>query len=182
MIQSRQPLNGYQHLSAGIVCTRPAKSTAGLRTLATPQWLLDMLATHLAARGPTAGDADALVFVNRSGGPLNYTAWRRTRWARACRAAGLATLRFHDLRSVAASAMLPEGVDVKTAQHRLGHANASLTMQIRASADATAGSPTRWANDSVRGMDTGWFAEPSAKVQHPQPDSNRCCRRERAVS
>jgi integrase len=114
------------------------KSTAGLRTLAAPRWLLDMLAAHLAVRGLSAADADALVFVNRSGGPLNYTAWRRIRWAPAATKAGLSGLRFHDLRSVAASAMVAEGVDVKTAQKRLGHANPALTLAIyaRATADA----------------------------------------------
>ena len=114
------------------------KSTAGTRRLAAPAWLLDDLAALLASRGLTGRDAGALVFVNQSGGPLNYTAWRRIRWARACQTAGLPTLRFHDLRSVAASAMLAEGVDVKTAQHRLGHANATLTMQIYARASAEA--------------------------------------------
>jgi integrase len=36
---------------------------------------------------------------------------------------GLPKLRFHDLRSVAATAVVAEVVDVKTAQKRLGHAN-----------------------------------------------------------
>ena len=67
--------------------------------IAAPPWLLDELAALLATRELTAADANALVFVNLSGGPLNYSAWRRTRWASACRAAALEGLRFHDLRS-----------------------------------------------------------------------------------
>jgi integrase len=114
------------------------KSAAGRRRLAAPAWLLDNLAALLAARGLTAADGEALVFVNNSGGPLNYTAWRRIRWVPACEAAGLAGLRFHDLRSVAASAMVATGVDVKTAQTRLGHASASLTLEIYARASAAA--------------------------------------------
>jgi integrase len=39
-------------------------------------------------------------------------------------------LRFHDLRSVATSAMVATGVDVKTAQRRLGHAKVTLTLQV----------------------------------------------------
>ncbi len=74
--------------------------------------------------------------MNLSGGPLNYSAWRRTRWASAIAAAAatLEGLRFHDLRSVAASAMVAAGVDVKTAQHRLGHANVTMTLQVYARA------------------------------------------------
>ena len=65
---------------------------------------------------------------------VNYSAWRRIRWASACRAAALEGLRFHDLRSVAASAMVAAGVDVKTAQHRLGYANMTMTLQVYARA------------------------------------------------
>lgn len=95
------------------------KSLAGRRSLAAPTWLLDGVAALLASRGLAAGDGRALVFVNLSGGPLNYSAWRRTRWSEACTAAGVPGLRFHDLRSVAAWAMVAAGVDVKTAQRRL---------------------------------------------------------------
>jgi integrase len=114
------------------------KSTAGRRRMAAPTWLLEELSVLLSQRGLTAADRQALVFVNTSGGPLNYSPWRRAQWLPACEAAGLPGLRFHDLRSLAASAMVAEGVDVKTAQRRLGHANAALTLQVyaRASADA----------------------------------------------
>lgn len=114
------------------------KSVAGRRTLAAPVWLLDELAALLASWGLTAEDGGALLFNNLSGGPLNYTAWRRTRWAPACAAAGVPGLRFHDLRSLAASAMVAAGVDVKTAQRRLGHANVTLTLQVYARATAEA--------------------------------------------
>ena len=62
------------------------------------------------------------------------SAWRRTRWASACRAAALEGLRLHDLRSVAASAMVAAGVDVETAQHRVGRANVTMTLQVYARA------------------------------------------------
>jgi integrase len=53
-------------------------------------------------------------------------------------ALGVPALRFHDLRSVAASAMVATGVDAKTAQRRLGHANVTLTLQVYARATAEA--------------------------------------------
>jgi hypothetical protein len=39
----------------------------------TPAWLLDLVVGQHAARGLDARQSDALLFVNRSGGPLNYT-------------------------------------------------------------------------------------------------------------
>jgi integrase len=114
------------------------KSAAGRRTMAAPQWLLQALQELIDQRSLARGDTDALLFVNLSGGPLNYTAWWRERWVPAYSEAGLPNLRFHDLRSLAASAMVAEGVDVKTAQRRLGHANVALTLQVYARASAEA--------------------------------------------
>jgi len=76
--------------------------------VAAPAWLLDNLAALLVARRLTAADGAVLVFVNGSGGPLNYTAWRRIRWVPACEAAGLPGLRIHDLRSAAAASAMAD--------------------------------------------------------------------------
>jgi integrase len=43
-------------------------------------------------------------------------------------------LNFHDLRRTNATAMVAEGVDVKTAQARLGHSDPRLTLAIYAQA------------------------------------------------
>ena len=99
----------------------PPKSAAGRRTLAIPGWLADVLAALMARRGLTAGDGEALLFVTAEGNPLNYTNWRRRVWVPACERAGLPGLRFHDLRSLAATALIAEGVDVRTAATRMGH-------------------------------------------------------------
>lgn len=47
-------------------------------------------------------------------------------------------LRFHDLRSLNATALVEAGVSVKTAQARLGYANPQMTLGLyaRATADA----------------------------------------------
>jgi integrase len=50
------------------------------------------------------------------------------------KAAGLDGLNFHDLRRTNATAMVAEGVDVKTAQARLGHSDPRLTLAIYAQA------------------------------------------------
>lgn len=112
----------------------PPKSKAGRRTMAVPAWLVEELAALMARRSLTAADAESLVFVSGSGTPLHYTNWRLRTWLPACRAAGLPGLRFHDLRSLATTALIAEGVDVKTAQARLGHSSPQVTLAIYARA------------------------------------------------
>jgi integrase len=48
--------------------------------------------------------------------------------------AGLPGLRFHDLRSLAASVLVASGINVKTAMTRLGHASARTTLELYARA------------------------------------------------
>lgn len=115
----------------------PPKSAAGVRTLSAPDWLLEELAAVLAARGVNAAEDD-LVFVDNGGGALDYTNWRRRVWVPACREARLPGLRFHDLRSAAATALVAAGVDVKTTQRRLGHSSPTVTLALYARATAEA--------------------------------------------
>jgi integrase len=122
----------------GRIVEGPPKSNAGRRTLAVPSWLMDMLAEHLARRGLTGADVDARVFASAEGGPLDYSRWRRRVWARACAAIGLPGLTFHDLRRACATGLVAEGVDVRTAQARLGHSDPRLTLAVYAQATSDA--------------------------------------------
>jgi integrase len=108
------------------------KSASSERRLSLSPDLVEDLAALLARRGLSAADGPALLFVNGDGTELDYTNWRRRTWAPACEKARLARLRFHDLRSTATSALVAEGVDVKTAQQRLGHSSARVTLDIYA--------------------------------------------------
>jgi integrase len=124
------------------------KSEAGRRTVTVPAELLTMLSDHLARRGLTGADPDAYVFVMAGGGPLDYSRWRRRVWNPAAAAAGLGKLvkdddtgrvsyeglTFHDLRRANATAMVLDGVDVRTAQARLGHSDPRLTLGVYAQA------------------------------------------------
>jgi integrase len=112
----------------------PPKSAASRREMGLPTSLVEMLAEHLRRRGVTGADGDELVFVSPNGGPLRYANWRSRVWAPACREAGLDGLGFHDLRRASATALILEGVDLKTAQTRLGHSDPRLTIGLYAQA------------------------------------------------
>ncbi len=116
----------------------PPKSQAGRRTMTVPRELLDLLAASLAARELSAADSDAYVFVSPEGEGLDYSHFRDRVWRPAVRRAGLNGLTFHDLRRVAASALVAEHVDLKVAQNRLGHADVRMTVGIYARATTAA--------------------------------------------
>jgi len=50
----------------------------------------------------------------------------------ACESVGLRGVGFHDLRRAAATALVAGGVDVKTAQGRLGHSDSRITLELYA--------------------------------------------------
>lgn len=114
------------------------KSDAGKRTIALPEWLIELLAEHLARRGVNAADSDAYIFEMPGGGPLDYSNWRRRVWLPACRSKGCEGAGFHDLRRMAATLLVLEGVDIKTAQTRLGHSDVRLTFGLYPSVVAEA--------------------------------------------
>jgi integrase len=119
----------------GVHSFGPPKSQAGQRTLAMPEALTAMLGEHLARRELTGADADALMFVaHLDNGRLRYDPWRRRVWLPACARSDLAGFTFHDLRRTNATALVADGVDLKTAQTRLGHTDARLTLGLYAQA------------------------------------------------
>ena len=83
-----------------------------------------------------------------------HSNWRRRVWVPAVKAAGLPDLHFHDIRHTAATALVAEEVDIKTAQTRLGH-SAQVMLRIYAQASERA---DRQAADKVGKV----FRPPSA--------------------
>lgn len=106
------------------------KSAAGHRTLAMSEKLAEVVAAHLARRGLTAADSERLLFEAPKGGPLRYSNWRRRVWVPATVAAGLEGAGFHDLRRASGTALIVGGVDVRTVQARLGHADPRTTLNL----------------------------------------------------
>jgi site-specific recombinase XerD len=70
------------------------------------------------------------VFCNRQGMP--YRSFRTT-FERPIRLAGIADLKFHDLRHTFASRLVMVGADVPTVKELLGHQDISLTMRLHIS-------------------------------------------------
>ncbi|HZA75014.1 MAG TPA: tyrosine-type recombinase/integrase [Acidimicrobiales bacterium] len=73
------------------------KTAAGRRTVPLPGLVAEILGAHLGRYG-LAGETDALVLSAARGGRLHAANWHKRAWVPARRAAGLPTLRFHDLR------------------------------------------------------------------------------------
>jgi integrase len=116
----------------GELVNGPPKSRAGRRRLPLPEVLSEMLRAHLRARGLTEADSQAFVFGDGKGGPLHYSNWRTRVWLPACTKAGVEGAGFHDLRRANATVMIAEGIDVKTAQQRLGHSDVRMTLGLYA--------------------------------------------------
>lgn len=116
----------------------PPKSATSARTLAIPQALGDILAKHLLDEGLSSEDGNTWLFEAPGGGPLRYANWRNRVWLPAAKAAGCAGAGFHDLRRAAATVLVAGGVDVRTAQARLGHSDPRITLAIYAQAVAEA--------------------------------------------
>jgi integrase len=71
------------------------------------------------------------LFHAPNGGPMRESNWKRSvRWSRAVTELGYPEPRVHDLRHTAASIWLGCGADPKVVQAVLGHASASMTMDV----------------------------------------------------
>lgn len=115
----------------------PPKSAAGRRTLAAPTHLMELMKDRLERQGRIA-DVNAFVFTSSSGEHLDYSNWLHRIWYPARERAGLEWLQFHDLRRANATGLVLEGVDIKTAQARLGHTDPRLTLAVYAQATTEA--------------------------------------------
>jgi integrase len=97
------------------------------RSVPIPRFLIDELAAHVAGKAP-----DALVFTAPNGGPLRNTNFRPRIFTPAAESVGLAGITPHDLRHTAASLAIAAGANVKAVQEMLGHASASMTLDVYA--------------------------------------------------
>jgi hypothetical protein len=99
---------------------------------------MKLLAVHIVRRGLSNEDVDECIFTMPEGGPLDYAHGRMRYWIPATKAVGLPWMTFHDLRRANATALVSAGVDLKTAQTRLGHSDPRLTLAVYAQATTAA--------------------------------------------
>ena len=95
------------------------------RTVPVPRFLVDELTRTVRTRSP-----DDHVFTRASGELLRLTWFRRYVFMPAAESAGLEGLTPHGLRHTAASLAIASGADVKVVQEMLGHASATMTLDL----------------------------------------------------
>lgn len=122
MIESAyRPLPAWARGDGPRMARVPPKTPAGRRTVVLPAFVVERLAEH--PHTPSAAD---LVFCTRRGTPLEpgrvLDAFKRD-----VRRAKLPEARIHDLRHVAATLALGEGMGLEDVKRLLGHATIALT-------------------------------------------------------
>ena len=115
--------------------TKEPKTGAGWRTIDLPYGLIAQLQAHRQVQADereVAGDewlASDLVFTHPRGGPLAQVyLWEELRHLMT--AADLPPVHWRDMRSICTSLMAAQGVPLKAAMERLGHARSQTTVEI----------------------------------------------------
>jgi integrase len=119
----------YLHLPDGSYAYMPPKTKSGIRSIRLGQATLAILRGHRATQYQEHQQVQEVIFTGKAGIPLSHSVLA-LRYKRLLKAAGIAGVRFHDLRHTAASLMLHKGVSVLVVSKRLGHAKASITLDI----------------------------------------------------
>jgi integrase len=123
-------------LDAGTLNVREAKTDAGRRTVALPQFVVASLRAHRARQleerlAAPYWDDPGLVFASTVGTKLdrrNVLRW----WHDLTIASGVGRRRFHASRHTAATLMLNNGVPLEVVSATLGHAGLAITADVYA--------------------------------------------------
>jgi integrase len=102
------------------------KTEASRRTIQLPEFLVNLLAAHIAEYPDPSG----LIFSAAEGGPIRQTNFRHRFWDPAVQASVGKPCRFHDLRHTHAALLIAQGEHPKVIQARLGHASISTTLNV----------------------------------------------------
>jgi integrase len=73
-----------------------------------------------------------LIFPNKAGKHIDNSSMLRRHFRPALKAAGLPSVRFHDLRHAYASLLIAQGENIKYIQNQLGHASPTITLNVYA--------------------------------------------------
>ena len=105
----------------------PPKTRTSYRRLTLPTFLIKELKVWRLACPKGKHD---LVFPNLDGKPMSHANLLQRGFYSALKRAGLRRIRFHDLRHTFASLMISNGEDIVRISRLMGHANASITLNI----------------------------------------------------
>ncbi|MBQ3054801.1 MAG: site-specific integrase [Oscillospiraceae bacterium] len=124
-------------LAGGEEITKAPKSKAGLRTITIGNKVLSELKKaqiQYLEKKETMGNRffDSGLVICKEDGKGYYPDAITRKWSRFVKQKNLKKIRFHDLRHSCATAMIEAGIDPKTVQQRMGHADISVTMNIYA--------------------------------------------------
>lgn len=110
----------------GVLSFGPPKTKRSRREVPLPRSIMRRIESHLEQF--VAPDADALVFTGPKGAPLRRAGFRRCWWKPAVEAAGLAPLKFHELRHTFVALWVDAGANVKEVSVRAGHSSVAFTL------------------------------------------------------
>lgn len=91
-----------------------------VRRLPVPAYLMDRLPER----------SEGYVFTTTQDNPIRSARFRNHVWAPALKTAGVEYVKIHALRHTAASLLISQGAHIKLVQRFLGHANATMTLDI----------------------------------------------------
>lgn len=124
-------------IAEGKVATKAPKSAAGTRDVTVGSNILAELRKARAQYNSNkltmgGGFTDSgLVVCQPNGKPFRPESMTQ-KWERFVEKHGLKKIRFHDLRHSCTTMMVEAGIDMKTVQTRIGHANITTTMNVYA--------------------------------------------------
>jgi integrase len=103
----------------------------GTRAIAALQLQRRRQVAHRLALGAEYHDDD-FIFANEVGKPVEFSNIRERHFKPLLAALGLPSIRLYDLRHTCASLLLASGESVKVVSERLGHVNATVTLNVYA--------------------------------------------------
>jgi integrase len=147
----------------------PPKTAAGVRTVALPQFLVEVIVEHV-ARFSQPGP-EGLVFVMPEGTPLRRENFRRRVWYPAVAAVGMEGFRFHDLRHTNATLAAASGAPLVALMARLGHASAAAAIRYQHKIEGQDESVAEFLESVGRAAGTGVPESRSIRSVLVTPDS-----------